>query len=90
MMNDDEHLRHQSRPGGGFWKSRTGTVLIAFLAIAGFLLVYEHRVHIFAGDALLIILLAVCIGMHLFMHHGHGGHGDRDDGNDDSDRGGRP
>lgn len=86
-MNDDEHLRRQSRPGSGFWKSRPRAVLIAFLAIAGFLLIYEHRVHIFAGDGLLVILLAVCIGMHLFMHHGHGG---RDDENDDSDRGGRP
>lgn len=63
-----------------FLRSRAGTILIAFLAVAGFLLVYEHRAHIFSGNGVLIALLAVCIGMHLFMHHGHGG---GDGGTDD-------
>lgn len=54
-------------------KTRAGVVLLTFLALGGFLLAYEHRVHIFTGNGVLIGLLAVCIGMHLFMHGGHGG-----------------
>ena len=74
-----------------FLRSRAGMVLLAFIAVAGFLLAYEHRAHIFNGNGVLIALLAVCIGMHLFMHHGHGGHGGNDDSrrNDDDDDGGR-
>ena len=64
-----------------FLWSRTGVVLLAFLAIAGFLLAYEHRAHVFTGTGLIIGLLAACIVMHLFMHGGHGGHGDGDDRN---------
>ena len=62
-----------------FLKSRAGAVLLAFLAISGFLLAYEHRMHIFAGtgSGVLIALLAVCVGMH--GGHGHGGgHGGKD------------
>jgi hypothetical protein len=58
-------------------------VLLAFLAAAGFLLVYEHRAHIFTGSGLLIALLAGCVLMHLFMHGGHGGRGH--DGRDPDD-----
>ena len=70
-----------------FLKSRAGVVLLAFLAIAGFLLVFEHRAHIFTGNGVLIALLAVCIGMHLFMHggHGHGGHDKSDRKDDDTE-----
>lgn len=88
-MNDDDGVKNRRGSGGSFWKSRAGMVLIGFLAIAGLLLIYEHRVHIFAGDGLLVILLGACIGMHLFMHRGHGGHGGRDN-DDDSNRGNRP
>ena len=83
-MSDHDHSRHQPEPTGGFWTSRTGVVLIAFLAVAGLLLTYEHRAHVFTGNGILIVLLLVCAGMHLFMHGGHGG-GDRD-----SSGGGRP
>ena len=62
----------------GFLFSRTGIALVAFLAIAGFLLWEEHEAHIL-GALPLILLLAVCLGMHSFMHGGHGGHG-RDNG----------
>ena len=58
-----------------FLKSRAGVVLIAFLAVAGFLLAYEHRAHIFTSNGIIIGLLALCVVMHLFMHGGHGGHG---------------
>lgn len=59
-------------------RSRVWIAFAIFAAVAGVLLVYEHRMHVFTGDALLIGLLAACIGVHLFMHGGHGrrgGHG---------------
>ena len=44
----------------------------AFVAIAGFFLLAEHRAH--AIEYLPFILLAACPLLHLF--HGHGGHGE--------------
>jgi hypothetical protein len=69
--NEGIALKTHPRP---FWKSRTGTVFIAFLALVGFMLAYEHRAHIFSGTGLLLLLVLLCPAMHLFMHHGHGGH----------------
>lgn len=57
----------------GFLFSRAGLVLLGFLAIAGYFLWQEHAVHI-AGYLPLVLILAVCGGMHFFMHGGHGGH----------------
>lgn len=68
--HESQYNRSQS-----FWKSRAGVVLITFLAVAGLLLAYEHRVHLFTGDWWLAGLLLLCVGMHFFMHGGHGGHG---------------
>ena len=58
-----------------FWRSRTGVVLIGFLAVAGFFLITEHTAHVLG--ALPWLLLAACPLMHLF-HHGHGGHARQD------------
>lgn len=74
-MNDPDHPRPDPPPSGSFLRSRSAIVLVAFLAIAGLMLTYEHRVHIFTGNRILIALLALCVGMHFFMHRGHGGHG---------------
>lgn len=79
-MNDRHGADHRHAPTGGFWRSRSGILLLAFLGFGGLLLAYEHRVHLAAGDGLLALLLLACIGIHLFLHGGHGGHG--------SDRGG--
>jgi hypothetical protein len=57
-----------------FLRSRTGLVLIGFLAIAAFFLIVEHTAHVFG--VLPFALLLLCPLLHLFMHHGHGGHGD--------------
>lgn len=46
-------------------------VLLAFLAIAGFFLLAEHRAHLFG--VLPFLLLAACPLLHFFMHRGHGG-----------------
>lgn len=51
-----------------------GLALCVFLAVAGVLLWVEHRAHIL-GALPLLLALAICIGMHFFMHRGHGGHG---------------
>ncbi len=60
---------------GGFLRSPTGLVLIAFLAINTFYLVTEHTAHFFG--LLPYGLLLLCPILHLFMHGGHGGHGDQ-------------
>lgn len=53
---------------GGRWR----LPLLTFLAVAGLLLVYEHRAHVFSGEGVLLGLLVLCVAMHLFMHGGHG------------------
>tara|TARA_R110001606_G_scaffold265329_1_gene414382 strand:- start:93 stop:335 length:243 start_codon:yes stop_codon:yes gene_type:complete len=67
---------------GGFRNfifSRSGLVLLGFLAVAGFFLWQEHEAHII-GYLPLILLLGLCGGMHFFMHGGHGGsHGSHGD-----------
>ncbi len=67
-------MRHESRKGGSFLRSRSGLVLLAFLAIAGFYLVTEHTAHVFG--VLPYLLLLACPLLHVFMHGGHG----QDDG----------
>jgi hypothetical protein len=49
--------------------------LIGFLAIAGYFLWQEHAAHIL-GYLPLILVLGLCVGMHFFMHGGHGGGAD--------------
>lgn len=56
----------------GFWKSRSGLALIAFLAIGLFYLYSEHRAHLFGVVPYLLIL--ACPLLHIFMHRGHGKH----------------
>jgi len=73
----------------GFWKTRFGMTFAVFLAVAGTLLIMEHQAHIAEyEDWPILLLLAACIGMHLFMHgsHGsHGGHGSHDHSDNGSD-----
>ncbi|GCA52908.1 hypothetical protein KGO5_05374 [Sinorhizobium sp. KGO-5] len=57
----------------GFWASKVGLVTIAFLAIAAFFLLSEHRAHVFGF--LPFLLLVACPLLHMFMHGGHGAHG---------------
>lgn len=68
----------EPEPPQPFWKSRFGISLIISLVVAALLLGFEHRVHIFAGNGLLVLLLLGCVVMHFFMHGGHGGHGGGD------------
>ena len=64
----------------GNW--RAGLVLLAFLAIAAFFLLTEHRAHLLG--LLPWLLLLACPLLHLFMHGGHGGHGEDGDGHEDT------
>ncbi|HBA39272.1 MAG: hypothetical protein A2W66_11265 [Deltaproteobacteria bacterium RIFCSPLOWO2_02_56_12] len=58
----------------GWLRSRTGLVLIGFLAIIGFFLVTEHRAHLLGF--LPYLLLLACPLLHWLMHGGHGGPGE--------------
>ena len=71
-MTDHDHSSHDTVPTDSFWTSRTFLFCLAFLAIAAFLLLSEHRAH--ALGALPFLLLIACPLLHLFMHRGHGGH----------------
>jgi hypothetical protein len=62
---------------GAFWRSPAGIALGVFLVVAGLLLVLEHGAHLL-GASPLLLLLGVCVGMHFFMHGGHGSHKDDD------------
>lgn len=65
-----------------FFRSRTGLVLLAFLAIVAFFLITEHTAHLFG--VLPYVLLLSCLGLHFFMHRGHGGHAGHGGSHDDT------
>ena len=69
----EQKMKTTEQSGAGFLRSRSGLVLLAFLAITGFFLWTEHRAHVLG--ALPWLLLLACPLLHLFMHRGgHGGH----------------
>ena len=61
-----EHHPQASR----WFRSRTGTVFLVFLAIAAFFLITEHRAHVLGVVPFLLVLL--CPLLH-FLHGRHGG-----------------
>lgn len=77
-MPDHEHGAADPKPGDQgrkpFLGTPSGLALCVFLAAAAVFLWLEHRAHL-AGTLPLLLPLLVCIGMHFFMHRGHGGHG---------------
>lgn len=64
---------------GAFWRSPAGFALCVFLAVAALLLLLEHGAHVLGAWPLLLLVL--CVGMHFFMHRGHGAHRSRADEN---------
>ena len=80
-MQHTGHQEDQNSTPRNFW-SRGNIVLIAFLAIAGFYLITEHRAHFFGY--LPFLLLLACPLLHMFMHGGHGGHGGGEHGDSGS------
>lgn len=82
-------MNHDGRAGRhSFLTTPIGLVLIGFLIVAAFLLIAEHRAHIFAGNWFLWLLPLGCIVMHFF--HGHGGHGGHAGDTKDRESGGQP
>ena len=67
-----------------WWRNRSNLPFIVFLAIAGFFLWTEHRVHVI--EYLPWILVLGCLFMHIFMHGGHGGGHDHGGGRDTESR----
>jgi hypothetical protein len=65
-MTSDHHPR-----SSGWYRSRTGLALLAFLAIGVFFLVTDHRAHALSALPYLFVLL--CPLLHLFLHGRHGG-----------------
>jgi hypothetical protein len=55
------------RPVSSWW------VLLAFLGIAAFFMLTEHRAHVWGVTPYLLLL--ACPLLHFFMHGRHGGHG---------------
>ena len=55
-----------------FLGTPAGVALCVFLGIGGVLILFEHRVHLLGAWPLLFLL--ICVGMHFFMHRGHGEH----------------
>ena len=82
-MQHTAHHEDQNSAPRNFW-TRGNIVLIAFLAIAGFYLIVEHRAHVFGY--LPFLLLLACPLLHMFMHRGHGGHGGGGQGDSGSPR----
>ena len=76
-------MAHQHGPAGSSQSPRPGwrfrTAALGFIAIAGALLLFEHRAHAFG--ALPWLFLLACPLLHFFMH-GHGSHGDAKDNSD--------
>ena len=62
---------------GKWLRSRTGMVFIAFLAIAGFFLITEHKAHLFG--VLPYALLLISLLLYLFIRRGQGGNNGHDD-----------
>ena len=69
-----EHPSHNE----GRTQSAGKWVFIAFLVMAGFFLIMEHRAHLEGNlHYLPFLLLLACLLLHLFHHGGHGGGGHR-------------
>lgn len=78
--------QHETGGFKSFLFSRSGMVLLGFLAVASFFLWEEHAAHIL-GFLPLILILGFCVGMHFFMHGSHGGdHGSHRDQPREDDR----
>lgn len=72
MTDHPEKTQPRGRGIAGLARSPLGMALCVVIAGVGLGLAFEHRVHLLASLPLLLPL-ALCLGMHLFMHRGHGG-----------------
>jgi hypothetical protein len=76
-VSESDHRSDESPDAGeerrAFLNTPAGFALCVFLAIGAIFLWLEHRAHVM-GALPLILPLLICVGMHFFMHRGHGGH----------------
>jgi hypothetical protein len=72
-MTEHNDRSPRDEPLKSFLRRPAGLALCAVLAISGVILLLDHRVHVLAS-APLLLPLAACLLMHMFMHRGHGGH----------------
>ena len=88
-MSHHDNVGGEPKSEGSFLTSRSGLVLIGFLAIAAFFLLTEHRAHLLGYWPFLLLLL--CPLLHMFHggHGGHGGHADHDAGSPSQRESGR-
>jgi Flp pilus assembly protein TadB len=72
-MDHDEHQQPQTDKGIIF---RARWAFIAFIAIAAYFLILEHKAHL-SGVLYYwpLLLLLACPLLHVFMHRGHRRHG---------------
>jgi hypothetical protein len=81
-----DHSRHQGSSSSNGKISRARWVFIAFMAIAAYFLIAEHKAHL---SGLLyywpFLLVLACPLLHVFMHGGHGGHTSGGDHKHDSE-----
>lgn len=70
-----DHSQHQKPDTVNGKIVRAKWVLLAFIAVAAYFLITEHRAHLSGLLYYLpFLLLLACPLMHLFMHGGHGDH----------------
>ena len=72
-----EHPKTEPRASSGLaaiLRSPAGMAVCIVVAGVGLALAFGHRVYLLASLPLLMPL-AICVGMHVFMHRGHGGKG---------------
>jgi hypothetical protein len=81
MREGETYDTPRSTAGAELALSPGGLVLLAFLAVAAFFLITEHRAHVLG--ALPYVLFLLCPILHLLMHgrhgSGHAGHGPSQD-----------
>lgn len=67
-----DHSQHQNAPAGNGKIFRARWVFIAFILIAAYFLIMEHKAHL-SGVLYYwpVLLLLACPLLHLFMHGGH-------------------
>lgn len=70
-----DRYSHPESDKGNSRRFRTRWVFIAFIAVAAYFLITEHKAHLSGLLYYLpFLLLLLCPLMHVFMHRGHGGH----------------
>ncbi len=83
QVPDTERNQADEAPQASYWRSSSGRWTIAAFGIAAILLGWEYRAAILSSTLIIWLPLVLCVGMHFFMHRGHGSRHSR---HDDYDR----